>query len=340
MESMLYKTTYIQGLSDFVTTELKSISGLNIHSVGVAEIYFTVSGSIDFSAFQSLKTITSVYGVVRDPKYNPTYISNHKSILGSLVEVVITHSTDTFKTFKISCAGSDSPEVQEIGKYIEEHFKLRPATDADLEIAIGKVSGDWELSVRITSRPLSVRSYRTAHIPGGMNPTVAYALNSLCNLDKACSYLNICSGSGTLLIEAGLAYPELRLVGFDINGKHNALAIQNIKQAGLIKRIQLKTADLFDTPDLGKFDVVVADLPFGMQIGKDSDLRLLYTTLVRYCEKVLVGGGRLALYTTEHALLRDILKQSKFSIICTVDLIIISSIDSYLYPQILVCEKQ
>lgn len=338
MDSLLLKCTHIEGLSEFVIAELREISNIQIESVGLTEVYCSMPINSDISVLYSLKTVVAVYVLVRDTKYNPGYISNHKSILGNLIEFVLA-GRDAFISYRLSCAGSDSPEVSSIEKYIQEHYKIQPAADADLEIAIGKVSGDWELSVRITSRPLSVRDYRVANIPGGMNPTIAYALNSLCRLDSATSYLNICSGSGTLLIEAGLAYPDLRLVGFDIDGKHNALAVQNIKKAGLIKSVQLKTADIMDAPELGKFDVIVADLPFGMQIGKDSDLGALYQSFVNYCEQNLVSGGRLAVYTTEHELFRGIVSGSQLHIVHVVDLKVVTSINSYIYPQIVVCEK-
>ena len=36
--------------------------------------------------------------------------------------------------------------------------------------------------------------------------------------------------------------------------------MQNIKKAGLIKEIQLKEKDIFDKPDLGKFDAIPRNL--------------------------------------------------------------------------------
>jgi len=163
-------------------------------------------------------------------------------------------------------------------------------------------------------------------------------MNSLCDLKSAQSYLNVCSGSATLLIEAARTNPELKLVGFDINGTTNAMAVKNIKKAGFIKSIQLKTADMFDKPDLGTFDIIASDLPFGMAIGKDQDLEKLYSAFIEYCERTLNPGGTLIIYTSEHKTLQPIIENSKFSITKTLDLKFLSSVDAYLKPKVFLCE--
>ena len=164
---------------------------------------------------------------------------------------------------------------------------MEESDEADLKIHIIKPENIWEIGIQITPRPLSVRDYKVINMSGAMDPTIAYAVNSFCNLDSALSYLNVFSGSATLLIEAGQCYPNLeKLLGFDNDKKRLSLSIQNIKRAGLIKKVQVKDADIFDRPDLGTFDAVVSDLPFGMSILKNEDLEKLYTTFIQYCEDV------------------------------------------------------
>ena len=244
----------------------------------------------------------------------------------------------------------------EIQNYIINTYKLNKAEEADVEIYISKPNDLWELSVRLTARPLSLRDYRVANIKGGLNPTVAHAMNTFCNIGVKSnssstsfpyglpvSYLNVFSGSGTLLIEAGLealkSNPNLKLVGFDIDGKSNALAIQNIKKADLIKQIHLKTADIYNKPHLGKFDIIVSDLPFGMQISSKENIDNLYQTFVTYCEETLTKDGVMVAYTTEHKTLQRILESSNFNITKTLDLVISTGVvNTYLYPRIFVCK--
>ena len=171
-----------------------------------------------------------------------------------------------------------------------------------------------------------------------MDPTIAYAVNSLCELKNTDSYLNVFSGSATLLIEASQYYSNLKkLVGFDNNKKHISLAIQNIKKAGLIKRIQLKENDIFDKPDFGKFDVITSDLPFGMSISKNENLKNLYQCFIEYCQETLNRGGRLVVYTSEHEMFEKIILKSKFNIVKTLELKFITAVNAYLRPKIFVC---
>jgi 23S rRNA G2445 N2-methylase RlmL len=173
-----------------------------------------------------------------------------------------------------------------------------------------------------------------------MNPTVAYALNALAGVEKAHSYLNVFSGSGTLLIEAAQANPSLKLVGFDNSKKNLSLAMQNIREARLLRSIELKEKDIFEKPDLGRFDIIASDLPFGMKIGKGSDLEYLYKTFVAYSAAALKAHGALAIYTSETDLAEKVLKQSSFKIENTVELKINTSVNAYLYPKIYICKQK
>ncbi len=191
----------------------------------------------------------------------------------------------------------------------------------------------------MTPWPMSFRDYKIENMSGAMDPTIAYAMNSLCGLENANSYLNVFSGSATLLIEAALYYPNLKqLTGFDNDKKHISLAIQNIRKAGLIKRIELKEKNIFDKPDVGMFDVIASDLPFGMAISKNENLESLYQCFVEYCEKTLNREGKLVVYTSEHELLKKIILKSKFKILKMMELKFTTSVDSLLRPKIFLCK--
>jgi tRNA G10 N-methylase Trm11 len=214
-----------------------------------------------------------------------------------MVGYVLHYSAEKFKTFRLSCAGEQSKEVSEIKKYIKDVYELSENILADLDIYIGK-SNVWEVGVRVSKRPLTLRDYKEENIKGGMNASIAYAMNSFCDLLRSRTYLNIFSGSGTLLVEAGIENQKLKLVGFDIDGKTNALAAKNIKNAGLIKNIKLVKADIFQNPDLGNFDVIASDLPFGMHILKGENLEKLdILEIAHFYEKS--EGGYLVQYDVE-----------------------------------------
>lgn len=336
METILIKITFIQGLRDIVLSELKKFPELKIIETNPESIYLHFIP--DFKSVFLLRSIANVFIVKKDKNLHPQYLSKHKSILGNLIEITLQTKTQVFKTFMISCAGSDSQEIKDIESYIATTYKLNKNNDADLKISIGKSNDIWELAVCLTNRPLTVRDYKISNITGAINPSIAYSMNVLCNSESAESYLNIFSGSATLLIEAGIVNPKLKLLGFDNDGKRTAEAINNIKKAGLLKSIILKNEDIFNKPHLGTFDCITSDLPFGMQISKTQNLKSLYKTLVEYCEQTLNQRGTLVTYTTEHELLKEILKESKFSIIKEIDMKLVTSVNSYIYPKIFVCK--
>lgn len=335
------KLAFITGLRRIVLSEIGRYQNLHVVQEERDAIYgdFIYLDFVqDFIELACLRSVLRVYIIVQDAKYNPYYISNHKSILGNIVAMVIESKGDKFKTFKIVSAGSDSPSIRSIAEYIQNTYGLTEKEEADMKIHIIKTDNTWEIGAQITPRPLSFRDYKIRHMRGAMDPTIAYAVNSLCKSENADSYLNIFSGSATLLIEAGQCFSNLKqLVGFDSNKKNISLAIQNIKKAGLIRRIQLKEKDIFDKPDLGKFDVITSDLPFGMSISKDENLEKLYRCFIEYCQETLNRGGRLAVYTSEHEMLKEIILKSKFKIIKTVQLKFLTSVNAYLRPKIFVC---
>ncbi|MBI3671673.1 methyltransferase domain-containing protein [Candidatus Azambacteria bacterium] len=333
------KLAFIAGLKEVVINEIKKHPNFHIAREGLDSVYLDLIK--DISEIKNLRSVSKAYIILQNPKYNPLYISNHKSILGSLIDIVINKNEDDFRSFKITCSGADSPEVRNISSYIQEKYKLTEKEDADMKIHLIKSDETWEIGVQITPRPLSLRDYKIMHMGGAMDPTIAYAMNSLCELENASSYLNIFSGSATLLIEAGRCYENLkRSVGFDNEKKHISLAMQNIQKAGLIRKIELKEKDIFDKPDLGKFDAITSDLPFGMTISKDEDLEKLYQCFIEYCEEALNDNGVLAVYTNEHEMLKKIIQNSKFKIIKTLDLKFMTSAGAYLRPKIFVCKLE
>ncbi len=338
MDNTQIKLSFIKGLKEVVLKEVSQYKYLKLNKESENALYFELFS--DLRKLKTLKSATKIHLTREAKNYHPLYVSNHKSILGSLVELVLDVDKDEFKTFRLDCAGADSKESLDIREYIIQTYKLKESDDADLKIHIIKIGELWEIGVEITPRPLSLRDYKVENIKGGLNPTIAYSMNTLVDLFSVKSYLNIFSGSATLLIEAGKLNNKLKLVGFDRDKKTTSLAIQNIKKAKLIKNIELKVFDIFDNPDLGKFDVITSDLPFGMAISKDEDLYVVYRQFVQYCQNILNDGGVMVVYTSEHEIFSKVIKGFDFTITKTLSLKFLTSVDAYLTPKIFVCERK
>jgi precorrin-6B methylase 2 len=332
------KVAFIIGLRPIVLNEVSQYPDLCVARAEEEFVYLDFTD--DLPQIMGMRSILRAYIVSRDTRYNPHYISNHKSILGGIiVRVIDANKKNAFKSFKLICAGSGSQEIRGIAEYVQGTYGLREEEDADLKLHIIKTGDIWEVGAQMTPRPLVFRDYKVLQMRGAMDPTIAYAVNSLCNLEDADSYLNVFSGSATLLIEAAQCYPNLKkMLGFDNDKKTISLAIQNMRKAGVIRRIQLKDKDIFEKPDLGTFDAITADLPFGMSISKNEDLEKMYLCFIEYCLEALHPTGTLVAYTNKHEMLKEIISKSKFKIVKTLELKFITSINAYLHPKIFVCK--
>jgi 23S rRNA G2445 N2-methylase RlmL len=339
MEKTLFKATFITGLQTVVQDEIQIYPQITLNHI--EENFAYLNNNSPMELLVNLQSVTNIFITTSDTTYNPAYICRHKSTLGNLIAKVLTHQEFNFKSFELSCAGQESQEIQEIKKYISNTFKLEfKKIHADLKIFIGKNKTHWEIGVGITPRPLTQRNYRASHIEGSLNPTIAYAMNSLLDLGNSKNYLNIFSGNATLLIEAALTNPNNIYLGFDIDGKRIAESIKNIKTAGFIKKINITKADIFDNPEFGKFDTITTDLPFGMKILKNGQLEILYSTTLDYIKNNLNTNGTAVIYTTEYVLLEKLMFEKKMGIQTELPLKIITSVNSYLYPKIIVYKNK
>jgi len=328
---------FITGLRPIVTAEVSQYPDFRVIREEDEGIYLAFPKEL--KDVSKLRSVSRAYIVSRDSKYNPAFIAKHKSYLGDILTLILAGNQKAFATFKLVCAGSDSPTVRSIVEYIQNTFKIKEAEEADLKVHIIKIGDTWEIGAQITPRPLSSRSYRVRNMGGAMDATIAYAVNSLASPKNADSYLNVFSGSATLLIEAAQCYPNLKkLIGFDNNKDTISLAIQNARKGEVMRRMRLTVKDIFDTPELGMFDIITSDLPFGMTISKNEDLGALYQCFIEYCQRSLNEKGTLVVYTSEHKLLKDLLVKSKFKIVDSLELKFMTSANVYLQPRIFVCQ--
>ncbi len=105
----------------------------------------------------------------------------------------------------------------------------------------------------------------------------------------------------------------------------------------MIQKVQVKEYSIFEQPDLGNFDVIVADLPFGMVISKNEDIDALYQSFIQYAENHLNKNGVLGVYTSEFNVLDRIIADSRFKVAKSITLKLVTSENSYLQTKIFVC---
>jgi 23S rRNA G2445 N2-methylase RlmL len=187
--------------------------------------------------------------------------------------------------------------------------------DGDLVLRIRRPrldQGGWEVLIRLSARPLSVRPWRICDRKGALNAAVAHAMVLLTNPQPGDSFLNIACGSGTLAIERLNQGPAIRVLGCDIDPEALQCARLNRTASGYGEQIELYEWDARALPIPDKsVDVLCADLPFGHVIGSHEENVNLYPALLQEGARVAKPGARACLLTHDVKLMESVIHGSQ-----------------------------
>ncbi|MBN1641577.1 MAG: RNA methyltransferase [Anaerolineae bacterium] len=184
--------------------------------------------------------------------------------------------------------------------------------DAHVEVwAI--VQGAWAaIGLRLSSRRMRHRAYKTDHRPASLRPSLAAAMVQLSQPRPGDRFCDPMCGAGTILAERALHGPFGELVGGDMDPDALQAAAANLMHVPAVGRAQV--LHLWDARALPfrslSLDVIVSNLPFGVQVGTHTDNVALYTRFFREMARCLRPGGRAVLLSGEKALVRDLLRDT------------------------------
>lgn len=174
--------------------------------------------------------------------------------------------------------------------------------DSDLELWTHLVSGTLIVGLRLSDETLRQRTYKSASLPASLKPTVARAMVRLSRPEPSDVVLDPMCGAGTLLIERALELQHGLLVGGDLEPSAVAAAGGNVG-----RRFQPIVLARWDARRLPLADAsvsrVLANLPFGRQVGTPEGNRELYPAVLREIARVLQSGGVAVTLTPERRLL-------------------------------------
>lgn len=314
-----YFAEVVKGIEDLASAELAELGALDVTQG---------DGGVRLRHPRASRLLGAgmVSAVYRELRFD---VSRPKALLGDAaarrLAAAVTEVAGGMGTFRLAAAGAESTVFRRLAAGLESATGLREDGDAgDMLIRVRPFrdggAGGWEVLLRLTPRPLSTRAWRTCNRPGGLNATVAVALNELLAGGARGSYLNLMCGSGTLLVERALAAPHRRLVGVDLEPSALTCAAENLASAGVGQDAELMVADVRD-PDLverllnghdggeQRFAAVAADAPWGDAVGSHHGNEELHEALFRVSAQLIAPRGRLGLVTHEVRLLRRVLER-------------------------------
>lgn len=150
------------------------------------------------------------------------------------------------------------------------------------------------VGLRVTSRPLHRRDYRTSSIPGALHPPVAYAMAMLGGARPGLAVIDPCCGTGTLLIEATRLMPGVVAVGSDLSEVSLQAARNNALNAG--RELRLVRADLGRLPYRdGAAGCVLANLPWGQAVQPEGIVRDNIGLAIGEILRILASSGNAVL---------------------------------------------
>ncbi|HEX6289088.1 MAG TPA: methyltransferase domain-containing protein [Herpetosiphonaceae bacterium] len=298
-EALRYEAEVIPGLEAIAADELQRRLRRHVTIEAQAkEGLIPIRYGGDPAALLDLQTVLAVYECRRFAVPRPKALlgqSSFDTLLRMIADVRDLHPRGAFRTFRISAAGQESSVMLRLRDEIARATGLAyTPEEGDLLLRLRRSLGDaegWDALLRLSPRPLSVRPWRVCNLPGALNASVAHAMALLSHPHPDDTVLNLCCGSGSLLIERLLAAPARIGVGCDIDPAALACARENVA-ASDVQAIRLEAWDAGDlpTPD-GWVDAILADLPFGQLVGSHATNTVLYPRILREAARVTIGGG-------------------------------------------------
>lgn len=209
--------------------------------------------------------------------------------------------SEPFNGFRFDAAGADSPTFQRLATQVAERLGLAHDPDnGDCVVTVRPGADGWQVLCRVGNRPLSVRAYRTANYRGSLNATFAAAMVELTQPVPTDRFLNVMSGSGTILLERLRRASLACAWGVDNSTAAHEAARQNAAGIEASGSHGWLHADATALPFAKEtFDAVCADLPWGISHGAQAQNADLYRHTFAEVRRVCRQGARFVVLTQD-----------------------------------------
>jgi len=313
--SIVAKTSY--GLEEILAQELKEL-GVEKCTIGNRAVSFEGTKEMLYKANIWLRTANRIlvpfknfkiesaddlYMKIKSIEWTDIFRLNQTFAIDSTVSSDLFNHTK-FAALKAKDAIADNFRIK---------FGKRPSVDTgspDIRINL-HINNNNECTVSLDSSgdPLFKRGYRDSRSIAPIKEDLAAGLILLSGWDKKSTFVDLCCGSGTLLIEAAMiAYnipPNLnrpvfgfmnwknfdadlfedvydeaesghvdfkhKIIGVDIDSRVLGMSRANIKAAHLTKEIKVVRSDFSDFEAPESSGVIIVNPPYGERIGENVD---------------------------------------------------------------------
>ncbi len=301
-----YEVETVIGLEEYARREARRLLGKAAQvERGATEGRFPLRFDGNIRRFDELRTATAVHRVEPFAVPRPRALLGHQHLtrlLGVIHVVLDARPSGAFRTFRITAAGAGSGVYSRLRQEIAVATGLEPTDDAaHLQIAVRRAASDeggWHVLIRTSPMPLSARRWRVCDMPGALNATVASVMTTLARSRSNERVLNMCCGSGTLMVERLGLGGAASVTGVDIDTSAIQCADANLRAVGHRASVSLLQADCANLPlPDASIDTITADLPFGM-LQHGYDISSLYHAALAESARVARPNASLVAITT------------------------------------------
>ncbi|MGB9594730.1 MAG: methyltransferase [Candidatus Poribacteria bacterium] len=347
MATIKYYATNIMGLEDILWQEIQT----KLHNISLIEkkkgrISFTYAG--DPKELLNIRSAENIYvyvGIISG-------LTRSRNSLGEIFKQVSSYNLEIpLKIHKDLHGGKGKkrPTFRVVSTMIGRHNFRRIDAQTAVESALTK-KYDWKLAIenptiefrldleedkaiigiRLTDERIRRRKYKISHIPGSLNPSVAYSMVFLSEPNSSDIFIDPLCGAGTIAIERAYFGRCDMIIAGDIQQNSIESAKDNIESNR--KNINLIQWDVNFLPIRDhSINKVVCNLPFGKQTGSQTENKGLYVSFFKEIRRIMRSQGKCVLLVIDSNLVDSIIsnyKNIKLNNRISIDL---SGIRAYIY---------
>ena len=163
---------------------------------------------------------------------------------------------------------------------------------------------------------LSRRPWRKEYVPAGIDPSLAYIMCQIADMDNNTILYDPFCGAGTIPITALSYFNIKKSICSDISGtaiekcKTNFELTDITEEKYIIFRSGIKDIKL----NKQNVDRIITNLPFGIRVGSHEENVKIYKDLEDKADRLLRTKGQLIILTQEKKLIRDTFRKDKWNV--------------------------
>lgn len=345
VENYIYEAETVIGLERLAAQELRRVPGdARMLSEGIRPGAVRFEYKRAAESLKYLKLVQAIYMVLYFEVPRPKALLGHghfQRLVAAIADVLDAMPSGSFKTLGIDAAGAESSVMQRIKQELASTVGLAPAGEerGDLLVRIipSVARTGWECLIRLTPRPLATRRWRSLNFAAALNATVAQAMVGLASPSADDVFVNLCCGSGSLLIERlTCGVPAEKIIGIDIDEDVLRMAKTNIMHADTALPVRLWVGDVQRSPlPDGSASALVADLPFGKRSGSHRENVTLYPRVLKEAARIAAARTMFVILTHELRLMDSLVAtQTQWQVVETLPIVLRG-----LHPRIYVLKR-